>query len=139
VLAQRLVRTICPKCMAEQKVEPAYLRRVGFPEEEIETARFWKGAGCEECRQFGYQGRMGIYELLFVDEDLRSLILTRAAASTIAQKAMEHGMRTLRNDGWKKVKLGRTTIEEVIRVTQMEEHMIALVDDSKKSTRPKGP
>jgi len=82
---------------------------------------------------------MGIYELLFVDEDLRSLILTRAAASTIAQKAMEHGMRTLRNDGWKKVKLGRTTIEEVIRVTQMEEHMIALVDDSKKSTRPKGP
>jgi type II secretory ATPase GspE/PulE/Tfp pilus assembly ATPase PilB-like protein len=81
---------------------------------------------------------MGIYELLFVDEDLRSLILTRADSATIAQNAMEHGMRTLRADGWKKVKLGRTTIEEVLRVTQSEEHMKYLVEDSKKSARPKG-
>ncbi len=138
VLAQRLVRTICPKCKTEQKVEPAYLRRINFPEEEIATARFWKGAGGEECRQFGYQGRMGIYELLFVDEDLRSLILTRAPASNIAQKAMEHGMRTLRNDGWKKVKLGRTTIEEVMRVTQSEEHLTSLLEDPRKLARPKG-
>jgi type II secretory ATPase GspE/PulE/Tfp pilus assembly ATPase PilB-like protein len=138
VLAQRLVRTICPKCIAEQKVEAAYLRRIGFPEEEMATARFFKGAGCEECRQFGYQGRMGIYELLFVDEDLRSLILTRAPASNIAQKAMEHGMRTLRNDGWKKVKLGKTTIEEVLRVTQTEEHLAALVEGPKSTLRLKG-
>jgi type II secretion system protein E len=138
VLAQRLVRTICPKCIAEQKVERAYLKRVGFPENEIDTAKFWKGAGCEECRQFGYQGRMGIYELLFMDEDIRSLILTRASSSAIAAKAMENGMKTLRNDGWKKVKAAKTTIEEVIRVTQTEEHFKVLLDDSKQPGRMKG-
>lgn len=73
-----------------------------------------------------------------MDEDLRSLILTRAPASNIAQKAMEHGMRTLRNDGWKKVKLGRTTIEEVMRVTQSEEHLTSLLEDPRKLARPKG-
>jgi len=138
VLAQRLVRTICPKCVAEQKVEPAYLKRVGFPENEIASAKFWKGAGCEECRQFGYQGRMGIYELLFMDEEIRSLILTRASSSAIAAKAMENGMKTLRNDGWKKVKAAKTTIEEVIRVTQTEDHFRMLADDSKQPVRPKG-
>jgi len=131
VLAQRLVRTICPHCKIEQKVEKDYLRRIGFPEAEIDTAKFYKGAGCELCRQLGYQGRMGIYELLFLNEAIRPLILSRAAASTIAQRAMEQGMRTLRTDGWNKVKAGLTTIEEVLRVTQTEEHMAALVEDAK--------
>ncbi len=131
VMAQRLVRTICPKCKTEQKVERDYLQRIGFPEDEIDTTKFWKGAGCEECRQLGYQGRMGIYELLFMDEDIRPLILSRAASSTIAQKAMENGMRTLRNDGWKKVRAGETTIEEVLRVTQTEEHLKSLMEDAK--------
>jgi type II secretion system protein E len=131
VMAQRLVRTICPHCKTEQKVEPSYLRRIGFPEDEIDTARFYHGAGCEECRQLGYQGRMGIYELLILNESLRPLILSRAPASTIAQRAIEHGMRTLRTDGWNKVRAGLTTIEEVLRVTQIEEHLEALVDDVK--------
>ncbi len=126
IMAQRLVRTICPHCKTEQKVERDYLKRIGFPEDEIETAKFWRGAGCEECRQFGYQGRKGIYELLIVNESLRPLILNRAAASTIAAKAIENGMRSLRTDGWNKVKNGETTIEEVLRVTQIEEHMDAL-------------
>ncbi|HEY3913198.1 MAG TPA: GspE/PulE family protein, partial [Verrucomicrobiae bacterium] len=138
ILAQRLVRTICPKCKMEQKVERAYLKRIGFPEADVETTKFCKGAGCEECRQFGYQGRQGIYELMFVDEELRSLILNRAAASTLAQKAMENGMRTLRDDGWKKVKETKTTIEEVLRVTQTEEHLKSLVEDSKTPNWPKG-
>ncbi|HEY5083359.1 MAG TPA: hypothetical protein VII48_02465, partial [Rhizomicrobium sp.] len=93
------------------------------------TSHFWKGVGCEDCRQLGYQGRKGIYELLFLDETIRPLILARAAASTIAQRAMEGGMRTLRNDGWKKVKAGSTTIEEVLRVTQTEEHLKSLVEE----------
>ncbi|HOW64265.1 MAG TPA: GspE/PulE family protein [Candidatus Paceibacterota bacterium] len=131
VLAQRLVRTICSHCKSEQKVERDYLRRVGFPENEIATAKFWHGAGCEECRQLGYQGRMGIYELLVLTEELRPMILNRAPASTIAQKAMEQGMRTLRMDGWNKVRNASTTIEEVLRVTQVEEHLGALVGDSK--------
>jgi type II secretory ATPase GspE/PulE/Tfp pilus assembly ATPase PilB-like protein len=138
VLAQRLVRTICPKCIVEQKVERAYLKRIGFPENEIETTKFRKGGGCEECRQLGYQGRMGIYELLFMDEDIRSLIMTRANSSVIAAKSMENGMRTLRNDGWKKVKAAKTTIEEVLRVTQTEEHLKSLVEDSKQPGWVKG-
>src|SRR5687768_7917753 len=131
VMAQRLVRTICPHCKTEQKLEHDYLRRIGFPEGEIETAKIYKGAGCEECRQLGYQGRMGIYEILILNEALRPLILNRSAASTIAQRAIEQGMRTLRTDGWNKVKAGQTTIEEVLRVTQTEEHLKSLVEDTK--------
>src|SRR6184192_1551356 len=128
VLAQRLVRTICPHCKTEQRVERDYLIKIGFPEEEIATAKFWRGAGCDECRQLGYQGRLGIYEFLLLNEAVRPLILNRSAASTIAQRAIEQGMRTLRYDGWNKVRAGLTTIEEVLRVTQTEEHMRGLVE-----------
>lgn len=131
VLAQRLVRTICQHCKTEQRVERDYLLKIGFPADKIETAKFFKGVGCELCRQLGYQGRMGIYELLILTEQLRPLILNRSAASTIAAKAVEGGMRTLRSDGWIKVMAGQTTIEEVLRVTQSEEHMGALVEDLK--------
>jgi len=131
IMAQRLVRTICPHCKIEQQIEPNYLRRIGFPAEEIGTAKFWHGKGCEECRQLGYQGRMGIYELLLLNENLRPLILNRSPATTIAQKAMEFGMRSLRTDGWNKVRNAQTTVEEVLRVTQIEEHLEALVDDSR--------
>jgi general secretion pathway protein E/type IV pilus assembly protein PilB len=134
VMAQRLVRNICPHCKVEQKVEADYLRKIGFPEADIGTAKVWRGAGCEQCRQLGYQGRQGIYELLILNESIRPLILSRAAASTIAAKAMDMGMRTLRTDGWNKVKAGRTTIEEVLRVTQIEEHLDALVE-APKATR----
>jgi type II secretory ATPase GspE/PulE/Tfp pilus assembly ATPase PilB-like protein len=131
VMAQRLVRTICPHCKTEQKVERDYLQKIGFPEDEIGTAKFWHGAGCEDCRQLGYQGRKGIYELLILNESMRPLILNHAPSTTIAQKAIEQGMRTLRTDGWTKVKNGETTIEEVLRVTQIEEHLDAFVGDTK--------
>ncbi|MSU58281.1 MAG: type II/IV secretion system protein [Pedosphaera sp.] len=131
VMAQRLVRTICPICKTEQKVERSYLKKIGFPEDEIDATKFMRGTGCEDCRQLGYQGRLAIYELLLLNEALRPLILGRAASSTIAQKAMELGMRTLRVDGWNKVKNGITTIEEVLRVTQIEEHLDALGDNEK--------
>jgi type II secretory ATPase GspE/PulE/Tfp pilus assembly ATPase PilB-like protein len=128
VLAQRLVRNICPVCMTERKVEPGFLRKVGFPEHDIVTAKFYQGVGCESCRGLGYQGRQGIYELLIVTEALRPLIMNRAPASTLAQKAIDGGMRTLRADGWVKVKAARTTIEEVLRVTQTEEHLGLVAD-----------
>ena len=131
VMAQRLVRTICSTCKTEQKVEADYLRKIGFPEDEIGTAKFWRGAGCEDCRQLGYQGRKGIYELLIVNESIRPFVLNRSPATTIAQKSIEQGMRTLRTDGWNKVKNGETTIEEVLRVTQIEEHMDALAGEDK--------
>jgi type II secretion system protein E len=131
VMAQRLIRTICPHCKTEQKVDRDYLRKIGFPEADIETAKVWHGLGCEQCRQFGYQGRKGIYELLLVTEALRPLIMNRAPATTIAHRAMEAGMRTLRIDGWNKVKAGETTIEEVLRVTQIEEHIDTLTEGEK--------
>jgi len=130
VMAPCLVRTICPHCKVEQKVEREYLKKIGFPENEIATAKFWHGAGCEECHQLGYQGRKGIYELLLVTEAVRPLVMNRAPASTIAQAAIANGMRTLRIDGWNKVKAGITTIEEVLRVTQTEEHLKSLVEES---------
>ncbi len=129
IMAQRLVRTICPHCIEEKKVEKDYLRKVGFPEDEIDTTTFYHGVGCEECRQLGYQGRVGIYELLLLDDKIRPLVLNNSPASTIAQTAVQSGMKTLRRDGWEKVKAGTTTIEEVLRVTQTEEHMGALVGD----------
>ena len=137
ILAQRLVRTICPVCKTPQKVDRDFLLKIGFPESEIDSTTFYKGAGCEECRMLGYQGRMGIYEILIMSEGLRSLILNRAAASTIAQKALSEGMRTLRMDGWRKVRSGITTIEEVLRVTQTEEHLKSLVEDGPNMYLPK--
>src|SRR5208283_2489663 len=137
VMAQRLVRTICPHCKTEQKVERDYLRRIGFPAEEIGAAKFWRGAGCEDCRQLGYQGRKGIYELLNVTEAIRPLVMNRAPATSIAQRAIENGMRTLRTDGWTKVRNGETTIEEVLRVTQIEEHMDALGGDDRTAFTPR--
>ena len=109
-------------------MDRAYLQRIGFPEADIDTAKVWHGTGCEECRQLGYQGRKGIYELLLVTEALRPLIMNRAPATTIASRAIESGMRTLRTDGWNKVKAGVTTIEEVLRVTQIEEHMGSFIE-----------
>jgi type II secretion system protein E len=133
VMAQRLVRTICPHCKTEQKVDADYLRRIGFPETDIATAKIWRGAGCENCRQQGYQGRKGIYELLLVSENIRPLIMNRSSSTAIAQRAMDAGMRTLRTDGWNKVKAGETTIEEVLRVTQMEEHLDSLAGGEDKT------
>ena len=131
VMAQRLVRRICPQCKVEQKVERDYLVKAGFPEAGMAQAKFWKGTGCEDCRQLGYQGREGIHELMVMNDALRPLILNRSAASTIAARAMDFGMKTLRTDGWKKALAGITTIEEVLRVTQSEEHMRSLVEEDK--------
>ncbi len=136
IMAQRLVRTICPVCKTEQRVERSYLKKIGFPEELIDSTRFMRGAGCESCRQLGYQGRLAIYELLVLNEALRPLVLSRAASSTIAQRAIEQGMRTLRDDGWNKVRQGITTIEEVLRVTQIEEHLESLPAPTKRTTVP---
>jgi type II secretory ATPase GspE/PulE/Tfp pilus assembly ATPase PilB-like protein len=137
IMAQRLVRTICPHCKTEQTVERSYLKKIGFPEADMDATKFMRGVGCEACRQQGYQGRLAIYELLVLNEALRPLVLSRAASSTIAQRAIEQGMRTLRDDGWNKVRNGITTIEEVLRVTQIEEHLDALSNSEKPGSRVK--
>ncbi len=133
VMAQRLVRLICPLCQTAQTVEPSYLAKIGFPRDQIAATTFYKGAGCDECRFLGYQGRTGIYELLVVNEGMRPLIMSRAPASTIAQRSLEDGMKTLRMAGWERVQHPKrpTTLEEVLRVTQVEEHLNALLGDEK--------
>ncbi|MBI5739477.1 MAG: type II secretion system ATPase GspE [Nitrospirae bacterium] len=111
VLAQRLVRVICPKC--KELLPPD--RQVELPGLDI-TA--YHGAGCEDCRYTGYRGRTGIFEMMAVDGEMRQLILDRVNADVIRQKAVRKGMQVLRDSGWQKVKEGVTTVEEVLRVTQ---------------------
>lgn len=135
VMAQRLVRTICSSCKTRQTVDRDYLIKAGFPAGDIDSTQFLKGMGCEECRQLGYQGRTGIHELLVMSEAIRPMVMNRAPATTIAGAARAAGMRTLREDGWRKVKLGVTTIEEVVRVTQTEEYVKGLTGVEKAGGR----
>ena len=124
IIAQRLVRTLCPACKAAYTPEPELLNEVGFPSAR-EGVTFYRATGCEECRFTGYRGRMGIYETLVLRENLRPLIIERASSSVIKQAACANGMKTLRDDGWVKVRAGLTTVEEVARVTHEDEALVA--------------
>ncbi len=114
VLAQRLVRRICPSC-GERKTPPDHLLKT-FGVESPNGAAFMEGRGCRECGQSGYRGRVGIYELLVVSDDLRPLIIQRADHRQIAAIAEGHGFRRLKDDGVDKAKLGLTTLDEVVRM-----------------------
>jgi general secretion pathway protein E len=116
VLAQRLVRRICPACRVPDTPSRADLDALGI--EAPPGTVLFRGKGCEECRGTGYRGRSGIYELFVVDEDARSLILRRATTRDIRQHAVQRGMETLRMDGFKRACEGVTTVEEILRVTQ---------------------
>jgi type IV-A pilus assembly ATPase PilB len=121
LIAQRLVRTICPACKEQYRPDAELLRDVGFPETERARTKFCRGKGCEECRFTGYRGRTGIYEILVMNEKLRPLIIERTSSTALKQVAISSGMKTLRDDGWLKVRAGVTTVEEVARVTQEDE------------------
>ena len=128
VLAQRLVRKVCTKCrepvpqgeafFAAGDMTTAAAER--FSHVAVNGAPIYRAAGCEECSGTGYRGRSGIYELLLVNESIRELILKHASADVIKAAAVAKGMRTLRDDGWLKVREGVTTVAEVLRVTQDE-------------------
>ena len=121
-IAQRLVRTICPDCAKEVEYPRDYLTEIGVPVKELGT-RFQRGSGCDQCRQTGYQGRAAIYEVCVITEPLRRMIMQRRDGSELKQCAIAEGMETLRQDGWRRVSQGKTTIEEVVRVTQTDEVM----------------
>jgi general secretion pathway protein E/type IV pilus assembly protein PilB len=114
-MAQRLVRTICPECKVEFTPEdhevPSDFPRKGGP------LKLWKGSGCRSCRQSGYRGRMGIYELMVTGDTIRDMCVQRVNAAVIRNQALKEGMITLRQDGWRKVLQGKTTMDEVARVT----------------------
>ena len=96
-----------------------FLKQQGFPTEKlIDNKIIYEAFGCEECRGTGYQGRSGIFEILPLTDEIRPLIVSNASANAIKHKAIEHGMKTLREDGWEKVLDGITSIDEILRVTE---------------------
>ena len=117
VLAQRLVRRICPNCKEVYKPDLAELRASGLPLDTDIT--FYQGQGCEECNNSGYRGRLAILELMDITPQIEDMITQKNNANEIKKIARQQGMRTLREDGLKKVERGLTTLEEVLRVTQV--------------------
>ena len=117
VCAQRLVRRICTNCKIDDPMPPAALVNVGFSPELAETIVPKKGKGCEKCNRTGYKGRVGLYEVMDITEELRELILVGASALELRRKAIEEGMITLRGSGLRKITDGVTTLEEVVRET----------------------
>jgi general secretion pathway protein E len=119
VMAQRLVRRVCTNCRT--RIEPTYeqLQEIGLTPDRLGGGGIYQpGPGCPQCKHTGYRGRIGIHELLIVDDEVRTLVMKSADASTIRAYATSRGMPTLRADGAQKVLEGMTTIEEVLRVTQ---------------------
>jgi type IV pilus assembly protein PilB len=117
VCAQRLVRRICKNCTIPHPEPAAALLHAGFSAEDANTVVPNRGKGCEKCNNTGYKGRVGLYEVMEITEELRELILVGASALELRRKAVDEGMITLRGSGLRKVKDGVTTIEEVVRET----------------------
>jgi len=117
ILAQRLVRVICPKCKEEHHPDEQSLAKIGITSKMLQGRKIYRGTGCPACLNTGYAGRTGIFELLIVNEAIQNLILKTSDSNAIKQKAIAYGMVTLRQNGAQKVLSGITTIEEVFRVT----------------------
>jgi type IV pilus assembly protein PilB len=117
ICAQRLVRRLCAACKAPHAVPPQGLLDVGFAAEDSESVTPLQAQGCDKCNNTGYKGRVGLYEVMEVSEALRELILVGASAAELRRKALDEGMVTLRGSGLQKIKLGLTSIEEVVRET----------------------
>ena len=116
VVAQRLVRKICPNCKEEYVPEPG-----DIPSDlKLERGqKLCRGTGCRDCRHTGYRGRFGIFELLVIDDDLREMIVRRKSATELQDHALGKSLKLMREDGWSKVLQGLTTVEEISRVTKL--------------------
>ena len=122
IVAQRLVRGLCKACRQPVEVDKKFLSEHNFPIKRLEKeGPIYEAVGCDECRGNGYKGRTGIFEILPVTDEIRPLVIAHASASAIKQQSLEHGMKTLREDGWDKVLAGVTTIDEILRVTEETE------------------
>ena len=117
VMAQRLVRRLCPHCKESYQITDAELVELGLAQTEPQQVYRAKPGGCVECQQTGYLGRSGIHELLVINEEVKALILQKVGSSAIKNKAYEFGFHTLRQDGGLKVLAGETSVEEVMMVT----------------------
>jgi type IV pilus assembly protein PilB len=117
IAAQRLVRRICTSCKDPIDVPDQALIDVGYPQSEVKSIKLFRGKGCERCNGTGFKGRVALYEVMDVDEDMRELILSGGSANELRQQALENGMISLRESGLQKIREGVTTVEEVIRET----------------------
>ncbi|MDD5564168.1 MAG: type IV-A pilus assembly ATPase PilB [Thermoanaerobaculaceae bacterium] len=117
IAAQRLIRKVCQSCKEEIETPIQALLSVGFPESEAHSLKLVKGRGCDKCTNSGYKGRLGLFEVMDITEDMRELILSGATAVELRRKAIEEGMITLRQSGLQKIREGLTTIDEVVRET----------------------
>ncbi len=115
IQAQRLIRRVCKDCKQEHPTPPEALAEIGFSEEETKTLKTYKGKGCTTCNNTGYKGRVGLYEVMEITDEIRELILIGASALELRRKAIDDGMITLRESGLHKVRAGITTVEEVVR------------------------
>ncbi|MFH1370136.1 MAG: type II secretion system ATPase GspE [Planctomycetota bacterium] len=120
IMAQRLVRRVCPDCKKTYEPSPHELRELGLGDQSGSEAEFLVGAGCDKCFQTGYRGRTGIYELMLVNNEIQNLVYQKTSAGVIKKAALDAGLQTLRMDGARKVLAGITTIPEVLRVTQAD-------------------
>ncbi len=121
IVAQRLVRTICPKCKEAYTPTEEQLLELSLTPEEIEGKSFYRGRGCDNCFGSGYKGRMGIFEIMVFDDDLRELVMQNASSNVLRREAKKRGMSTLRDSGLRAIFNGQTTIDEVVRETIAEE------------------
>ena len=117
ILAQRLVRKICMDCREPIKVHPQLLIDLGIPPDEVKSFPTFKGKGCTICSDTGYKGRVGLYEVMLMKEEVKELVLSRASTTEIKKEAIRMGMKTLRQSGIHKIREGVTTIEEILRAT----------------------
>jgi type IV pilus assembly protein PilB len=117
IVAQRLVRKLCPKCAIPQKMSPKSLLDIGFTPEESESTTLLQARGCDACNNTGYKGRTALFEVLEITAPIRELILARGQAKEIKRKSIEQGMISLRRSGLIKIKAGVTSVEEVLRET----------------------
>lgn len=117
IIAQRLVRRICKECKEEEKVHPSVLLDMGFSDQEVKSVVCYKGKGCPNCNDTGYRGRVALYEVMPIGEEIKELILEGASALEIKKKAIASGMKTLRMSGLTKLKEGLTSVEEILRST----------------------
>ncbi len=116
VLAQRLARRLCPECKEAYTPDPAALDRVGFPYDPDNLPTLYRAVGCKRCGGIGYKGRMGVHEVMTVSEEIERACVNHASGDEIARIAISQGMKTLRDDGFAKVAMGTTSIEEIMRV-----------------------
>jgi len=121
IIAQRLVRKICMNCKAEYTPGEEQLMELELRLDDVQGRKFWYGKGCEACNNTGYRGRLGIYEIMTLDDDMRDMIVKHASTQVLRAESRKRGMKTLRQAGLMSIYDGVTTIEEVVRETIMEE------------------